>query len=202
MKMRLVVAAGLTAAVMAGFRAMADGASAPTNAVADSQMAADLQFMREEEKLALDVYTELSKRWNVPVFQNISRSEQRHVQAVSQLLSAYGIADPAADKPAGAFANARLQQLYDRLMAQGATSMAEAFKVGKAIEETDIADLDERIARATAPDVVTVFRNLRAASENHLAAFERQLGNGRGPGGGRGGGFRGRRGWRMQSASA
>jgi len=39
-----------------------------------------LRFMREEEKLARDVYLKLFDTWKLTVFSRIARSEQRHLQ--------------------------------------------------------------------------------------------------------------------------
>ena len=50
-----------------------------------------LQFMLEEEKLARDVYLTLGEAWGLNVFQNISRAEQTHMDAVASLLQRYGV---------------------------------------------------------------------------------------------------------------
>ena len=55
-----------------------------------------LQLMREEEKLARDVYTVLYEKWKVNVFTNISSSEQKHTDAVLTLINKYGLTDPVA----------------------------------------------------------------------------------------------------------
>ena len=39
---------------------------------------AGLKLMREEEKLARDVYMVLYEQWNLPIFSNIANSEQAH----------------------------------------------------------------------------------------------------------------------------
>jgi hypothetical protein len=139
--------------------------------------AADLQFMREEEKLAHDVYVTLYEKWGLRVFANISRSEQQHTEAVAYLLDRYDISDPAAGSDLGEFTNTDLQALYERLVAQGSKSVADALKVGAAIEEIDIADLQERMAKTTNADILRVYGNLTAGSENHLRAFVSTLEN-------------------------
>ena len=48
-------------------------------------------FMREEEKLAHDVYVTLYAQWGLPIFQNISQSEQTHTDAVKTLIDRYGL---------------------------------------------------------------------------------------------------------------
>lgn len=131
--------------------------------------AAGLLFMREEEKLALDVYTGLYALWGQPSFQNVAASEQNHMEAIKVLLDRYGLADPALD--AGQFTNSGLQALYDQLVPQGRSSLAEALKVGAAIEEIDILDLQARLPKTDHADIQQVYNNLIAASIRHLQAF-------------------------------
>ena len=52
-----------------------------------TQESASLVLMREEEKLARDVYTFLARKWNVPVFTNIAASEQMHMDQLALLLT-------------------------------------------------------------------------------------------------------------------
>lgn len=135
---------------------------------------ADLQFMREEEKLAHDVYVALHAKWGTQVFLNISQSEATHTASIKTLLDRYGIADPVVGKKVGEFADPKLAALYQQLLKDGSTSQAAALKVGQAIEELDIKDLDERIARTSNADIKAVYANLRRGSENHLRAFTGQ----------------------------
>ncbi len=139
----------------------------------DEQEIADLLWMREEEKLARDVYLTLGEEWDLQVFANISRSEQQHMDAVAVLLERYGIEDPVGENPVGVFTNPELQSLYDELIERGSQSQAEALLVGGAIEEIDILDLEERLARTDNADIEQVYNNLMSGSENHLRAFSR-----------------------------
>ena len=50
-----------------------------------------LLLMREEEKLARDVYQALNAKWNHRTFSNISKSEQQHMDSLKVLLDRYGI---------------------------------------------------------------------------------------------------------------
>jgi hypothetical protein len=133
-----------------------------------------LIFMREEEKLAHDVYTVMYKQWGLPIFLNISRSEQAHTEAVKTLLDKYAVPDPASEE-FGVFTNQELQALYDELISQGSQSLTEALRVGAAIEEIDILDLQERLADTESGDVLRVFNNLLRGSFNHLKAFTSTL---------------------------
>ncbi len=139
-----------------------------------------LLFMREEEKLAHDVYVTLYDRWGVRVFTNIAASEQTHTDAVATLLDRYGLSDPTVGNAVGEFTDPALQTLYDDLVVQGGLSLADALKVGAAIEEIDILDLEQRIAETDHADIQLVYERLLAGSSNHLRAFtstlERQTG--------------------------
>lgn len=57
---------------------------------------AGLLHMREEEKLARDVYTHLGALWGQQTFANISSSEQSHMDEVKLLLDRYSLIDPVA----------------------------------------------------------------------------------------------------------
>jgi hypothetical protein len=89
--------------------------------------AVTLQKMREEEKLARDVYEFLYTKWQVRVFKNIAASEQRHFDALGTLLTRYGVADPA-NSERGVFPDATLQTLYLELTGSGDDSLAAAVK--------------------------------------------------------------------------
>jgi hypothetical protein len=130
-----------------------------------------LRHMREEEKLAHDVYLTLYEQWDLPVFSNIARSEQNHMNAVLVLFDRYGLEDTVADQGVGEFENPDLQALYDSLIAQGRESLAAALEVGVLIEETDLADLQAAINSTDNPDLQRVYSHLQRGSENHLQAF-------------------------------
>ncbi|MDM7944063.1 MAG: DUF2202 domain-containing protein [Hydrogenophaga sp.] len=137
---------------------------------------AGLLFMREEEKLAHDVYVALYGLWGAQVFSNIVPSEAQHTEAVRQLILAHGLADPAATTPPGVFVNAELQRLYDQLVAMGQPSLIDALKVGCLVEEKDIVDIEEKKREVLdEPDIVAVYDNLLCGSRNHLRAFNRAL---------------------------
>jgi hypothetical protein len=134
-----------------------------------------LIVMREEEKLARDVYLTLADRWNTPVFANIARSETRHMTVVGQLIRAHGLNDPVADDTVGSFTNPKFTQLYDGLVEAGSRSLNDAYEVGVKIEEMDIQDLEDSLAQVSNSNVRRVYQNLLRASQNHLRAFSSQL---------------------------
>jgi hypothetical protein len=137
--------------------------------------ASALVFMREEEKLARDVYQLLYTQWGQKVFNNIAASEQQHMDAVALLLTRYSLPDPAAGAATGVFKDPALQQMFNTLMAQGQTSLIAALTVGATIEDLDIQDLQVRIAATDNADIALVFNELMKGSRNHMRAFISQL---------------------------
>jgi hypothetical protein len=135
--------------------------------------AVTLKFMREEEKLARDVYSALSY-YQGNVFKNIAASEQKHFDAIGEKLVLYGIPDPASDQ-VGVFNNPALQAMYTELLAEGMSGYAEALGVGVTIEEEDIVDLEAAIAGTTSKPLLLTYKHLLSGSESHLASFTRLL---------------------------
>lgn len=146
--------------------------SLPQGTLSDKETA-DILFMREEEKLARDVYLTLGEKWNKPIFINIAASEQTHTEAIKTLIDRYNLTDPIqADR--GQFTNPDLEKLYRDLVAEGQSSLEAAYAVGARIEDLDIRDLEEAIAHTDNLDIQTVYENLMRGSRNHLRAFNRQ----------------------------
>jgi hypothetical protein len=136
---------------------------------------AGLLFMREEEKLARDVYAALYGVWGLTAFENIGHAEQNHMDAIKFLLDRYGLADPAGSDAPGAFRNAQLQALYGEFVARGARSLVDALQAGAEIEDLDIFDLERAIQGTDNQDLGLVYRNLQKGSRNHLRAFSSLL---------------------------
>ena len=157
---------GLTEEVIASF---------PAEDVSDAEVQG-LIFMREEEKLARDVYLYLYDLWGQRVFNNISGSEQMHTDAIKYLLEKYNIDDPMVVDSLGVFKNQNLQDLYNTLTTQGKDSLVAALKVGALIEEVDIRDLQNELDQnVDNQDIQYVYENLMRGSRNHLRAFVSNL---------------------------
>ncbi|MEI6143105.1 MAG: DUF2202 domain-containing protein [Mariniphaga sp.] len=136
---------------------------------------ASLQQMREEEKLARDVYTTLFAKWGINVFINISSSEQQHTDAVLTLLNKYGLKDPVGNNAVGKFTNSDLQALYTQLVTQGNVSVLEAYKVGAKIEDLDIYDLKQALLKNDNQDIKYAYDLLSLGSRNHMRSFYSQI---------------------------
>ncbi|MEA3503537.1 MAG: DUF2202 domain-containing protein [Actinomycetota bacterium] len=134
-----------------------------------------IMFMREEEKLAYDVYTTFADLHGQPIFSNIASAEMQHMTAVLGVIEANDLEDPVDGSPIGVFVNDELQKLYDDLIEAGSVDLASALEVGAIIEEVDILDLEDYLARTTNGDLIRVYGNLLRGSENHLRAFVSQL---------------------------
>lgn len=136
---------------------------------------ADLRFMREEEKLARDVYLQSYDQWATPSFANIASSEQSHMDAMLRLLRRYQLADPAAGAAIGEFQDPSLQALHDNLMALGSATELAALKVGGFIEEVDMRDIVAAMDRSQHADIDQTYARLLCGSRNHLRAYAAQV---------------------------
>lgn len=128
----------------------------------------------EEEKMASDVYTMMSRKYDSNIFYNIKSSEDRHMSQVESLLKLNNIPIPNYRDQLGVFQMAKYQNLYGVLVNKGNLSFRDAVEVGIIIEEADIHDLDELIKNVENNQEYNVLNLLRSGSMNHLNAFERQ----------------------------
>jgi hypothetical protein len=170
----LILAAGAVTVLAAG-AALLDAPAPASAATVSNTVAADLQYMREEEKLARDVYRAFDDTYGdeVPVFRTIAKAEVRHMLAMKRLLSYYHVADPVKVDREGVFRNDELQQLYDDLVDQGNGSREDALEAAIAVEQRDIADLKEARSHTSRPYIKRVYDSMIRASYQHITAFER-----------------------------
>ena len=170
----LTVLAGITIANLTGQQ---QRASRPLPAAIQLTEAEEqhILYMREEEKLARDVYLTLYELWGAEIFANISESEQRHMDAIERLITRYGLVDPVVDDTLGSFINPDFELLYNQFVTDGSESLEQALNVGVYIEELDIADLDQALQETSMRAVRRVFQNLLNGSYNHLSAFQRNI---------------------------
>jgi len=162
-------------------------------AVLDDGETTHLIFMREEEKLARDVY--LTQGENYPelmVFANIAVSEQKHTDTMKDKLAQFKVPDPSTDDTVGVFTGAEygpyFTATFANLVALGKTSGLNALYVGALIEELDMHDIvdcpvvivetDNDVAEGEcgmdyteARALIQSYGNLLAGSKDHLRAF-------------------------------
>lgn len=134
-----------------------------------------LLFMRQEEKLAGDVYRHYFVTWKFDVFNNISQSEDRHTSSVLSLLQKYGVADPIAGFSEGFYLDSNLQNLYGQLVSDGEKSLLDALIIGATIEDLDLRDLSLEVEKTKKADILQVYSNLTKGSRNHLRTFYSEL---------------------------
>ncbi len=164
-----------------------------------------LIYMREEEKLARDVYITLGQMYpRSRVFGNIASSEEKHTTAVKRILDKYSIEDPVTNDNVGVFTGDKygdyFSATFDALIDRGSVSNLEALYVGAYIEELDILDINKcdhvildrneelnypedcGLESTTKSDLQRMLGSLLSGSENHLRAFvqniERHIGYG------------------------
>lgn len=182
----LVTVVGTALAVGTGVAvAQTDG---DDDAAATTDVMEVLQTHLEEERMARDLYDALGEAHDglVP-FTHIEVSEQRHHDAVANLITAKDGTVPDR-QDAGVYADAQIQSLYDGWLERGLVSPDAAYEVAVELETADIEHLRADIEEIDDADVDRVLGHLLTASEHHLAAFEaaatgelpEQMGPGRG----------------------
>jgi len=180
----------------AGWKAESSGTSSGLDAVEASH----LTFMREEEKLARDVYLTLASLYpNQEVFGTIATtSEQTHTDTMRDKLDQFGLPDPnpaTNDLPdsIGVFLGKEwgpyFTEKFEALTSQGRTSELAALYVGAFIEELDMNDIavcPQVMVDAGYPKpcglqytdetaLIKAYSSLIDGSENHLQAFVKQI---------------------------
>jgi len=134
----------------------------------------DLQFLKEEEKMARDVYLFSYDLYGQNIFKNISNSEQSHMNSVTTILEKYGIEDLSLEGR-GSFSNKVLQNLYDDLTTLASESLEGALIAGATIEDFDINDINNFIENTRFQDVEDMYALLNCGSRNHLRAYSNNL---------------------------
>lgn len=138
----------------------------------DTDAIASLLFMIEEEKMAMDVYDTLYAQTGLAIFDRISSSEEKHMDALINAATKLGVDISTLSTEAGIFTNENISSFYADLIAQGSLSTDDALQVGALIEQTDIADLQATINTNEVTLLGQVYTNLLNGSEHHLAAFD------------------------------
>lgn len=141
----LAIFAGAGSAMAAGD----SSSSAETDdAALDYNEKMHLMFMREEEKLARDVYQTLGTMYpDSAIFGNIDDSEQKHTTAVKAMIEKYGYEDPNTNDNVGVFTGEDFgwyfTEKYNQLVERASISELEALYVGAFIEELDMMDINQ-----------------------------------------------------------
>jgi hypothetical protein len=148
-----LVGSAIVAAVAGAFAmviALAGKAAyADTNGIVlDYNEQTHLEFMREEEKLARDVYIELSTMYpDHPVFGKIDDSEQKHTDAVKAMIEKYGLEDPNTNDNVGVYTGNDygwyFTEKFQQLVERASVSELDALYVGAFIEELDMMDINQ-----------------------------------------------------------
>lgn len=164
------------------------------NRTVDFNEETHMVFMREEEKLARDVYITLGIKYSGTVaFSNIDDSEEQHTATVRDKLAKYNIDDPSTDNTVGVFTGADYGDYftgkYNYLVEWGEKSLIDALYVGAYIEELDMLDIvqcpqiiidthdsiqdsgDCGLDYTDNSDIQRMYDSLLEGSKNHLRSY-------------------------------
>ena len=178
--------------------------STDTTTVTDAVVVLDyneqthLAFMREEEKLARDVYMKLGAMYpDHPIFGTIDDSEQRHTDAVRAMIEKYGLEDPNTNDNVGVYTGEDygwyFTEKYQLLLERASIGELDALYVGAFIEELDMMDIrqcpqvivetDNGINDVTEcgqvytdnTDVANLYASLIDGTDSHLEAYVKNI---------------------------
>jgi hypothetical protein len=164
----------------------------------DFNEATHLTFMREEEKLARDVYTKLGMLYpGSVVFGRIDDSEQQHTNAVKGIMERHGLKDPNTNDNLGIFTGEEygdyFTEKYAYLVNKASASELDALYVGAFIEELDMLDINRcpqeivqqdnevgsdaecGLLYTDEPDIINLYGSLLNGSESHLRGYVRAI---------------------------
>jgi len=135
----------------------------------------DLQRIREQRKLARDLYWDLAKHWGSLVLVRLGAAEQAHLNALDTLLDHYDLSDPVAGPAVGESGDPKFHALHAQIVEVGHRSEMAASQAGLLVEEMSLSDLAAARARTRRPEIAAVYDDLLRDSRNHLRALFRQM---------------------------
>lgn len=133
--------------------------------------------LREEEKVAYDVYTFMFEKYESKVFKNIAENEKNHMDKIKELIDQYNLNDPLsgiADQK-GTFSNKKMQSLYEEMIMSGNYGLLDALRAAARFEENDIVDLRNYMSTASDQTVINTYINLESGSQDHLRALVKDI---------------------------
>lgn len=133
--------------------------------------------LREEEKVAYDVYTFMFEKYESKVFKNIAENEKDHMDKIKELIDQYNLNDPLsgiADQK-GVFSSNKMKALYDEMIMAGNYGLLDALRAAARFEETDIVDLRKYLSSASDQTVINTYINLESGSQDHLRALVKDI---------------------------
>jgi len=113
----------------------------------------DLQRIREQRKLARDLYWDLAKHWGSLVLVRLGAAEQAHLNALDTLLDHYDLSDPVAGPAVGESGDPKFHALHAQIVEVGHRSEMAASQAGLLVEEMSLSDLAAARARTRRPEI-------------------------------------------------
>ncbi len=134
--------------------------------------AGDLQLLREEEKLARDLFRDWSDRSEL--FGAVAHSKQLHFEIVGALLQRHQVTDRTLGGE-GLYVFPQLQTLHQELLARGGSTELEALAAGAELHERDLVGLEEAAGRSQLEDVRASLAEIQRGARNHLRGCVEEL---------------------------
>jgi len=130
--------------------------------------------LREDERVARDLYASFYDLYQQDYFNRVSHAESSHMKAVENLLSFYAVDYPDS-LTAGVFADEDDQNLYNVLLSKGGDSLVIALSSAAYLEEMNVSDYSQLMPNISNENISLVVSHLLKGSRNHLRLFTRLL---------------------------
>ncbi len=131
---------------------------------------ATIASLLERKRLAVELGNQFAGMWGLSVFALVSTGDTGAISDLYKLVFRYG-AFSGEMATAGEFSDSALQDLYDALLAQGATSLSGAVQAMLAVKELEIQQLSAAIGGTDKEDLLVVYQNLLKVTQNQLRAL-------------------------------
>lgn len=138
----------------------------------------ELLYLLEQIKLAGNLYGVFAESWDHPIFQKATVAKRQHQTSLLSLLQCYTIDTSSYEAlPAGDYANSQLDDLYQSLVTQGASSLNDALEASGLVEEETIGNIAKLATTTTNDSLSCRLANLKRGTAKQLRSFARVLGS-------------------------
>jgi hypothetical protein len=148
--------------------AAASGSDQSSQLSLDHSTASQVQYLYDQEKLALDLNWVFHWMWDEPTFQSIGALERRHMDELHALLKVYGLEPLLESKAEGGYGHDDHQQAWDQLLSRGSDSRLDAYLTVAYMEEWDITKIRDLISSTDEQSVINASTKLLTGAEQHL----------------------------------
>lgn len=155
--------------VLGGLVSAEAWAADPQNQVAvDSSTASWVQYLHDQEKLAMDLNWEFLWMWDEPTFQQLGALERGQMDELLAWMRGHGLQPLVTSRSEAVYGDNGHLQAFRDLQSRGKASLLQAYLATAYMEEWDIDEIRMRLDGASDPSLLPVLTKVLAGAESHL----------------------------------